>query len=92
MIINEKWAVYLLECADKTYYCGITRDMGKRLAQHNGVLRGGARYTKGRRPVALLAMREVDSLSTALRLEARIKKLPKSDKLKYIIALPSCLA
>ncbi|MEG6593009.1 GIY-YIG nuclease family protein, partial [Desulfovibrio sp. 1188_IL3213] len=45
---SDPWLVYLLECADGTLYCGITRDMERRLAQHNGALAGGARYTRGR--------------------------------------------
>ncbi|MEG6502462.1 GIY-YIG nuclease family protein, partial [Desulfovibrio sp. 1214_IL3152] len=43
---SDPWLVYLLECADGTLYCGITRDMERRLAQHNGALAGGARYTR----------------------------------------------
>ena len=39
------WHVYLLECADGTLYCGVTTDLARRLAQHNGLAPGGARYT-----------------------------------------------
>ncbi|MDD2966288.1 MAG: GIY-YIG nuclease family protein [Desulfovibrionaceae bacterium] len=70
------WLVYLLECADGTLYCGITTNMPRRLAQHNGQSAGGARYTRGRRPVQLCASLPCTSRSLALRLEAHIKALP----------------
>ena len=78
---EASWQVYLLLCADKTLYCGSTTDVERRVRQHNGELAGGARYTKSRRPVALLACCTCPSHSSALRIEARIKKLPKADKL-----------
>ncbi|MBF0515457.1 MAG: GIY-YIG nuclease family protein, partial [Desulfovibrionaceae bacterium] len=40
------WQVYLLECADGTLYCGVTTDLVRRLAEHNGEAAGGARYTR----------------------------------------------
>lgn len=72
----QHWLVYLLECADGTLYCGITTNMPRRLAQHNGHKAGGARYTRGRRPVILRASLTCASHSHALRLEASIKKMP----------------
>ena len=47
---GETWQVYLVECADHTLYCGVTKDTERRVAQHNGEKRGGARYTRSRRP------------------------------------------
>ena len=41
------WHVYLLECADGTLYCGVTTDLARRLAQHNGLAPGGARAPAG---------------------------------------------
>jgi len=49
------WHVYLLQCADGTLYCGVTTDLARRLKAHNGEAPGGAAYTRGRRPVKLLA-------------------------------------
>lgn len=79
------WFVYLLTCADGTYYCGITKDMERRLAQHNGVTPGGARYTRGRRPVRMAAHMACGDKSHALTLEARIKSLPRSRKLPFFL-------
>lgn len=75
------WHVYLLECRDGTLYCGITRDLARRVAQHNGFLPGGARYTRGRRPVRLTASRPCPDKRTALRLERAIKARPRAQKL-----------
>lgn len=75
------WFVYILECSDKTLYTGITNNLERRLKHHNEGK--GAKYTRGRRPVILLKCFEVESKGEALKLEFKIKQLPKEDKLKY---------
>jgi len=77
------WTVYLLRCADGTLYCGITRDLARRLDEHNGVLGGGARYTMSRRPVELAASLPARDRSEALKLELRVKRLKRSEKLGF---------
>ncbi len=79
------WRVYLLECADGSLYCGVTTDPQRRLAQHNGLAPGGARYTRTRRPVRLLACRMCADRSEACTLEARIKRLPRRQKLTALL-------
>ena len=79
------WFVYLLECADGTLYCGVTTNPQRRLAQHNGLAAGGARYTRGRRPVSLLACRTCPDKKRALRLEVAVKSRPKSQKLSFLL-------
>lgn len=78
------WHVYLLECGDGTLYCGITRDLARRVAQHNGLLPGGARYTRGRRPVRLAASLSCTDKGTALRLERAIKARPRAQKRLFL--------
>ena len=80
------WLVYLLECADGTLYCGITTNMDRRLGQHNGQINGGARYTRGRRPVRLLASRACDGKSAALRLEKAVKSRARTHKLHFLLS------
>lgn len=80
------WFVYLLECADGTFYCGVTTDMERRLGQHNGLISGGARYTMGRRPVRLLASRTCPDKSAALRLELAVKSRPREHKLQFLLS------
>ncbi|MDH5680208.1 MAG: GIY-YIG nuclease family protein, partial [Spirochaetota bacterium] len=48
----NNWLVYLLECADNSYYCGVTNDLNKRLTDHNSGK--GAKYTRSRLPVKVL--------------------------------------
>ncbi len=75
--------VYILKCADKTLYTGITTDINRRLIEHNSN-KLGARYTSSRRPVKIIYSQKFKNRSIASKEEARIKKLKKSDKLKLI--------
>ncbi len=85
------WHVYLLRCRDGSLYCGITSNLERRLAQHNGLVAGGARYTRGRRPVSLVASVPCACKSLALKLEARVKaKKDGSQKLDYLLGSYSC--
>jgi putative endonuclease len=77
-----QWAVYLLQCADGSLYTGVTLDLQRRLAQHNGERAGGPRYTSGRRPVQLLWWEAAASRSAAQQREAAIKRLSRSAKLR----------
>ena len=73
------WWVYLVRCADDTLYCGATNDLRARIAAHDAGR--GARYTRGRGPVELLFKRRMGSRSAALIEEARIKRLPRAEKI-----------
>lgn len=79
------WYVYLLSCKDNTFYCGITNNMEKRLKMHNGILKGGAKYTRGRRPVTLEAFALCETMSEALYLEIAVKKKPKPQKKDFLL-------
>lgn len=80
----DEWQVYLLECADGTLYTGVSRDLARRLLQHNGERAGGPKYTRGRRPVHLLWSAPAADRSEAQQREAAIKKLSRADKLKLL--------
>jgi putative endonuclease len=73
--------LYILKCADKTLYTGITTDLKRRVAEHNNK-KLGAKYTASRQPVKLVYSRKFKNRSLASKAEARIKKLKKSEKLK----------
>ena len=79
-----KYYVYILKCADGTLYTGKTIDLEKRLLSHNGVKKGGAKYTSGRRPVVLVYYEILPTITDALKREAEIKRLSKLEKLKLI--------
>ena len=79
MTLDRNWVVYLVRCSDRSLYCGITNDLGKRLDAHN--LGKGAKYTRSRKPVELLGTRFYMTKSEALKLEHRIKKTSADRKL-----------
>ena len=74
--------VYLLSCADGSLYCGWTVDLERRLAAHAAGT--ASRYTRSRRPVALAASFPMDDRTAARREEARIKRLPRAEKLRLL--------
>jgi len=75
---KEKFFVYLVECRDRSLYCGWTNDLEKRVEAHNQGK--GAKYTKRRRPVRLVFSEECKSKSAAMKLENRIKSLTRREK------------
>lgn len=76
------WWVYLVRCRDKTYYCGITTDVARRIQEHN--TGGGAKYTAGRYPVKLLWSHQCVSEGEARSYEYKIKNWGKIKKEKLI--------
>jgi putative endonuclease len=74
------WMVYMLECADKTLYTGITNDLDRRLAAH--AAGKGARYTKGRGPFRLVYCETCAGRAEASRRETTIKLLSRAKKLR----------
>ncbi len=83
------WFVYLARCADDTLYCGIARDVAARIAQHDAGK--GARYTRGRGPLAVVLVRRCRDKSRALRLEHAIKQLTPGAK-RALVDEPQRLA
>jgi putative endonuclease len=75
---TDGYFVYILLCADGTFYTGTTNDVEKRVKTHNSGK--GAKYTKTRRPVKLLYSEKTVDKSAALKREIAIKKLPRNKK------------
>lgn len=75
--------VYILECNDGSLYTGITKDIEKRVNEHNSSQKG-AKYTKARRPVKLVYSESSESRSSASKREYEIKKLSRKNKLLLI--------
>ena len=71
---------YILECADHTYYCGYTNDLGKRVDTHNSGK--GAKYTKPRLPVVLVYYEAFKTKEEAMSREWHLKRLSHSEKEK----------
>lgn len=78
------WIVYIVECRDRSLYTGITNDLERRLVEHGKGT--GAKYTKTRRPVRLRYTETHGTKSDALKREAAIKSLSRTDKLALIAA------
>lgn len=79
----NKYYLYILKCCDQTLYTGITKDLERRLKEHN-FSKLGAKYTSGRRPVKLIYSRRFANRLLALKEEIRIKKLSRAEKLELI--------
>jgi putative endonuclease len=82
--LRRTWQVYLLRCGDGSLYTGATNDLERRLSRHASGR--GARYTRGRLPVALVHAERAAGRGAALRREAAIKRLDRRGKL----ALAGC--
>ena len=76
------WYCYLLQCADNTYYTGITNDLNKRLATHNQGI--ASKYTRSRLPVQLVYTEAHPNRSSASKREAQIKRLNRAKKIALI--------
>ena len=79
--MNENYT-YILRCADGTYYCGWTNNLDRRLKAHNEGK--GAKYTRSRRPVALVYYEAFSTKEEAMRREYEIKQLPRKKKEELI--------
>ena len=78
---SEPYWLYLLECEGGVYYAGIALDVERRFFQH--VFGLGARFTRARPPLRVLAAREYPSKGEALRAELRLKARSRADKLSF---------
>lgn len=77
------WTVYLLECSDSTYYCGVTKKTPEeRLDVHNSGI--GSKYTRCRLPVKMLASRSNLNKSEAYKLEYAVKRCVKRKKQDFL--------
>lgn len=80
--VTPAWYFYVLECADGSFYAGITTDIERRLAQHRSGK--GARYTRGRAPLRLLHCAPCPDRAAALRAEAAFKALARPHKRAWL--------
>ena len=78
------WTVYILRCSDNSLYTGITRDLNRRLSEHNHNDRLASAYTRSRRPVKLVYQEAYPDRSSASKREATIKKLSRVEKEEMI--------
>jgi len=78
----EGWIVYIVQCADGSFYTGITKDVVRRCRQHNAGT--ASRYTRSRRPVKLVYQEDQPDQSSALKREVAIKEMTRREKMAMI--------
>jgi putative endonuclease len=76
------WYLYLIRCRNGSLYTGISTNVDRRFQQHRKPGRGGSKYLKGKGPLVLVFQSKVGAYSLALKVERKIKKLPKNKKEK----------
>jgi putative endonuclease len=82
---SKPYWLYLLECEGGVYYAGIALDVERRFYQH--LFGVGARFTRARPPLRVLAARAYPSKGDALRAELQLKALARVDKPGFFAAL-----
>ncbi len=75
---KPRWTIYILRCADGSFYTGITNNLEKRLKAHSDGT--GAKYTRGRGPLEVVHIESRASKGRALKREIAIKKLTRLQK------------
>ncbi|WP_373501793.1 GIY-YIG nuclease family protein [Desulfococcus sp.] len=80
----------MIRCADGSLYTGISTDVERRLGEHRNGGARGAKYLRGRAPVAVVLSRAVGDRGSALKIEAKIKRASKETK-EALVADPSAI-
>ena len=75
---SDRYFIYIIQCNDGTLYTGYTKDVSRRVKQHNSGI--ASKYTRIRRPVKLIYAEEHFDVSSALKREYAIKQLTKKQK------------
>jgi putative endonuclease len=71
--------VYILKCADDSYYVGVTNDLEKRLDEHNSGIGAGS-YTAKRLPVKMVFWEPFNDYKLAMEYETKLKKWSREKK------------
>jgi putative endonuclease len=74
------WYVYMVRCSDDTLYTGISKNVSKRIKEHNYDDVLGSRYTRPRRPVTLAYQEAARSRSEATQRERQIRRFARKQK------------
>jgi len=80
----KNWYVYIIRCRNGTLYTGITTDVNRRFTEHQKGGPKAARYLKGRGPLKLMSEFNAGGRDAALKLEYKIKILPRARKERLI--------
>ena len=80
----QNWYLYMVQTATGTLYTGISTDPLRRLRQHNGEIKGGAKALRGKGPLMLVFQQKLTDKSSAAKAEYQLKQLPRSAKLALV--------
>jgi putative endonuclease len=83
MAESRPFSLYIIRCADGTLYTGIAADVARRVAEHEHGVRG-ARFLRGKGPLEVVFEEAAGDRAAASRLEHRVKRLTRSQKLELI--------
>jgi len=73
-----EWYLYIIQCDDRSLYTGITTDVPRRFKEHHE--KKGAKYLRGRKPLDLVYYYKIGDKSLALKMERKVKQLPRHKK------------
>ena len=74
----QDWYVYIVRCRDGSLYTGTATDVERRIADH--LANRGAKYLRGRGPLKLVFKKRVGEKGRALKVERKLKRLPRDKK------------
>jgi len=77
--IEKSYHVYVLKCADKSYYTGITNDLERRISEHQAGLHQRS-FTYKRRPVTLVFVQTFQQVTDAISFEKQVKGWSRAKK------------
>ena len=75
--------VYIIECADKSLYVGVTNDVGRRFVEHSTGYHENS-YTSCRRPVKLVFCKQFNNPIKAIKYEKQLKGWTRAKKIALI--------
>ncbi len=84
----EEWHLYLVRTRAGALYTGVTKDVERRLAEHEDTRGKGAKYLRSKGPFELTYQARIGSRTLALKVEAGIKGLSKREKEELVAAKP----
>jgi putative endonuclease len=82
---KREWFVYIVQCRNGELYTGVTRDITRRLIEHNTDDLLGSKFVRSRRPAALIYKEVLESKSDALKREHEIKSWSRKKKFALIM-------
>ena len=84
MATARPFSLYIVRCADGTLYTGIAADVARRVVEHEQGVRG-AKFLRGKGPLEIVFEEAVGNRAAASRLEYRVKRLSRPQKLELIM-------